>query len=722
MPGPAAWRARIRAAGEKKKRSRDQRLRVSTKIELGELEIHPVRRQVVLAGRTIALGARAFDVLLALAERQDRVVSKNELLDLAWPGLVVEENNLTVQISALRKALGSQWITTVAGRGYRLAVDLPAPARAAPEPAPPRLRRRLVALAEASIVGWSKLLARQAAQAVAGWKELRVEILEPSLAEHGGRTEELTPERMRLHFDSTLDAVEWALHVQAALAAQRAAGRAGPMHLRVAIVVDDAVVDDGKLLGVGTLLVEELHALAQHDEVLVSDAVRALITDKIDAVCQPLDAGARGGRLQVQAPWLVKAPEAAAPAGAAVPPGPSMRLPTLAVLPLRNLGPASDAYLATGLGEQVIEFLSLNKRLAVIAHGSTRRFGQDDGGADVAERAAQTFGAQYVLSGTLQRQGLELLIDVTLEHVPSQTSLLRQPFAGSLADVLGFQEQLAADIAAAVDPTLLATETRLALQHPAADASAYDCLLRGLDALHGDGRADAEQAGDFFRRAIELDPGYAQAHAQLAWWHNLRVGEGRLAEVAADREAAIQHALRAVEIDPSDATVLAVAGHVRSFLCRQFTEALALFDQALRINPSCAVAWARSATTLAYLGRGHEALQRVQHALRLSPRDPQTFAFLTTRGTAALVSQRYDEAVAWLSQARRLRPGYMAALRLLVAACVLAGERAEAGELAAELMAADPGFRVGSFGSWYPLQQPHLGIVLEAMRRAGLPH
>ena len=58
-------------------------------------------------------------MLMALVERRDCVVSKNELLDVVWPGLIVEENNLQVHVSALRKALGSQTIVTIPGRGYR---------------------------------------------------------------------------------------------------------------------------------------------------------------------------------------------------------------------------------------------------------------------------------------------------------------------------------------------------------------------------------------------------------------------------------------------------------------------------------------------------------------------------------------------------------------------------------------------------------------------------
>jgi predicted ATPase/DNA-binding winged helix-turn-helix (wHTH) protein len=74
------------------------------------------------------LGARAFDVLLALIERRHRLVTKNELLDLVWRGLVVEENNLQVQISALRKLLGPQLILTIPGRGYRFIAVVDGPA------------------------------------------------------------------------------------------------------------------------------------------------------------------------------------------------------------------------------------------------------------------------------------------------------------------------------------------------------------------------------------------------------------------------------------------------------------------------------------------------------------------------------------------------------------------------------------------------------------------
>ena len=118
---------------------------MSETVQFGHFEIRIGERQLCADGHPVPLGSRAFDVLAALVARRDRVVAKDELLDIVWPGLVVEENNLQVHVSALRKILGPQVIATVPGRGYRFMAALEAsdaaatPAPAA-RPAPPAVR------------------------------------------------------------------------------------------------------------------------------------------------------------------------------------------------------------------------------------------------------------------------------------------------------------------------------------------------------------------------------------------------------------------------------------------------------------------------------------------------------------------------------------------------------------------------------------------------------
>lgn len=111
-------------------------------------ELRPAERVLRVRGESVAVGGRAFDLLLALAQRHERLVTKQELLDLVWPGLVVEEHNIATQIGNLRKLLGVGAITTLPGYGYRLTATRPLKpaARQAPDvsaPAPLRPRHNL---------------------------------------------------------------------------------------------------------------------------------------------------------------------------------------------------------------------------------------------------------------------------------------------------------------------------------------------------------------------------------------------------------------------------------------------------------------------------------------------------------------------------------------------------------------------------------------------------
>jgi predicted ATPase/DNA-binding winged helix-turn-helix (wHTH) protein len=104
----------------------------------GPFELQPADRRLLADGAPVSLGARAFDLLVALVARAGQLVSKNDLLTLVWPGLVVEENNLQVQVSTLRKLLGPNALATIPGRGYRfeLPVERSVEHGAAVPPAP----------------------------------------------------------------------------------------------------------------------------------------------------------------------------------------------------------------------------------------------------------------------------------------------------------------------------------------------------------------------------------------------------------------------------------------------------------------------------------------------------------------------------------------------------------------------------------------------------------
>src|SRR3984893_10949890 len=95
-------------------------------IEFGRFRVLPQRRELLVEGRPLELGERAFDVLMALIEASGTVVSKDRLMERVWPDRIVEENNLQAQISALRRTFAADrdLIRTIAGRGYQFTGEI----------------------------------------------------------------------------------------------------------------------------------------------------------------------------------------------------------------------------------------------------------------------------------------------------------------------------------------------------------------------------------------------------------------------------------------------------------------------------------------------------------------------------------------------------------------------------------------------------------------------
>src|SRR6201993_5476525 len=98
--------------------------------KFGRFQVLPHRREFLADGVPVAVGSRAFDVLMVLIEAGGELVTKDEILSRVWPGMVVEEHSLQFHISALRKVLGEDrgFIKTISGRGYQFVADITAAA------------------------------------------------------------------------------------------------------------------------------------------------------------------------------------------------------------------------------------------------------------------------------------------------------------------------------------------------------------------------------------------------------------------------------------------------------------------------------------------------------------------------------------------------------------------------------------------------------------------
>jgi len=583
------------------------------------------------------------------------------------------------------------------------------------------ITRRLAAVAFADVAGWSRLVEQNDVDTLRAWKALRTDVIEPRIREHGGHLLEIAGDSVLVEFPSVVAAVNWAFDTQRALAHPEANGQARGLTLRIGINVEDVIVDDDKLIGDGVNIAARIHQIAVPGEIVVTSAVREFVWNKMPVAF--VDLGERELK-NISRPIRVYRVERS-PTGASIPVRAQPHLswtkrPAVAVLPFRNLGGnPEEGYFGDGITEDIISGLSHSHSLYVIARNSTLRY--RDRQMDPREIASE-LGVRYILQGSVRRQAARLRISSELIDVVRNRTVWAEKFDGADEEIFHFQDRIAASIVGTLEPKLYQVEAARAFEKPTENLDAYDCVLRALSLLYTFDDRDFAEAGDYLRRAVVLDPLYAQAHAYLAWWHNLKTGEGRSSDPAADKESAVIGSTTAVELDPNDAFCLAVAGHIQAYLRKNLETAADMFDRALRVNENSAFAWGVSGSTYCFLGRPDEALERLRNAWRLSPFDPLNFWFCTVAGLAEFVAGRYDQAIGWLRKAQRMNARFVACHRTLTASLALSGDIEASRTAAKDLLAVVPSFRVSVIASTYPLRRPgDLERLVEGLRLAGLP-
>ena len=581
--------------------------------------------------------------------------------------------------------------------------------------------RRLAAIAFADVVGWSSHVERNDLETLRAWKLLRTELLEPKLRERRGHVQQTAGDNILVEFPSVVDAVAWALEAQHGVS-QGAAGEELPhLSLRISINVEDVIVDEETVIGDGVNIAARILPFAKPGEVVVTSAVRDYVWNKMTVGFG--DLGERELKNISRPIRIFRIDPPQAESGIPIRRQPHLswtKRPAIAVLPFRDLGGNADqAYFSEGISEDIIRSISRSHAMYVIAWNSTLRY--RDRMMDSRSVAAE-LGVRYILEGTVRRRAARMRIATELTDVMNDRTLWADKFDGQDSEIFEFQDRITTRIAAEVEPKVYQAESARALTKPTESLDAYDCVLRALSVFYSlDGR-QFDDAGALLQQAVTLDPLYAQAHAYLAWWLNMKRGEGRSTDYEGDAKRAIAGATRAVELDSDDAFCLAVAGHIQGFLNNDLDTAVDLFERALHLNENSAFAWGIGGSTYCFLGRPDEALERLRNAWRLSPFDPLNFWFCTVAGLAEFVAGRYDQAIGWLRKAQRLNPRFSACNRTLTASLALAGDLAGAREASKRVLEIEPGFRVSVFASWYPLRRPgDLERFADGLRLAGLP-
>jgi len=292
------------------------------------------------------------------------------------------------------------------------------------------------------------------------------------------------------------------------------------------------------------------------------------------------------------------------------------------VLPFVNMSSDKEQeYFSDGLSEELLNQLAQIPQLRVIARTSSFSFKGKD--VDVAT-IARALNVAHVLEGSVRKSATKLRITAQLIRAADSSHLWSQTYDRDPTDVFKVQDEIAAEVVSALRLTLLSARMPAAPSRTA-NPEAHDHLLRGLH-LAARGTADSyRQAIAEYQRAIELDPGYASAYANLA------SATAFVADMSADpigQMRAQQAVEKALALAPGDPEALATRGWMRSLFLWDWDGARADFEVALPARPNDAIALSRYSWLLAATGHLPEAIVSATKANALDPRAEQVAVFL----------------------------------------------------------------------------------------------
>jgi adenylate cyclase len=554
------------------------------------------------------------------------------------------------------------------------------------------------------------------------WMALLDEVVRPTLELHNGRIVDLAGDGVLAEFGAAPDALQWARLVQRRMRELHEARGAGSPHsiaLRIGLHAGHVFVSENRIFGEAVNLAARLQEHARPGGIVLSEAMRGLVggmpgeelRDLGPLELRNIGAPVRACAIDTDAVRIAQPLLRPAEHG----------LPSIAVLPLQNLGgdPADD-YFGDGIVEDIVVSLAGLHELFVISRSSTLAF---RGTQPDPRQVGRALGVRYVLTGSLRRSARALRVSVQLCDARTGGTLWADRMEIAPGDLFELQDEIVVKVVAGIAPTVRSAELRQMLRKRPESLTAYDHTLRALHALHHLDRDTSLEALRWLERAMAEDPGFAMPVAWAAWWYSLWIGQGWSSDIEADTGRAVALAAKAVALDEQNAIGLTMQGHLLAYLRREPEAAMSHFDRAIAASPNGALAWMYSSTTLSYLGRGEEAVQRAEYALRLSPQDQRRFLFHARLAIANYALGSYEEAARWASLARLENPTYTTTLKALAASLAALGRVKDARDAVKDHLALEPGFRLGDYArSRLPFRDPGLRArFVRHLRSAGVP-
>jgi adenylate cyclase len=512
-------------------------------------------------------------------------------------------------------------------------------------------------------------------------KALRAELIDPTIAEHRGRIVKTTGDGMLVEFQSVVDAMRCAIAVQDAMCQRNAdVPPGGRIEFRVGINLGDVIIDGEDIFGDGVNIAARLEAMAEPGGICIERTVLTQTRGKLNFPVEDLGEQSLKNIAQRVHVFRVLAREKKMPETVL----PLPEKPSIAVLPFQNMsGDPEQEYFADGIAEDVITLLSKSRGLFVIARNSSFTY---KGRAIDVKTVGRELGVRYVLEGSVRKAAGRVRVTAQLIEAATGGHLWGERYDRDLSDIFAVQDEITEAVSTAILPTMERSERERAARKPPGSLDAWECYHRGLWHFSKIEAGENALALSFFERAIELDPGFAAAHAIMSY---ALMTQAVTFRPPAERRTlfprAAEHARRAIALDPTDALGHASLSRVLMHAGRH-EEAMAEADLAVSLDPSSTLAHACQGSTRVFGGRPRDAIEPIETAMRLSPFDPATPFFLNARGRASYYMGDYSAALAIARQVYRSFPNYQNIYRTLIAALGQTGQADEAHHVMAEAL------------------------------------
>lgn len=363
--------------------------------------------------------------------------------------------------------------------------------------------------------------------------------------------------------------------------------------------------------------------------------------------------------------------------------------PSIAVLPFRVVGSTEPNFpIADALPYDLIVELSRLRWLFVIARGSSFRFREPDTALDDVK--AQ-LNVQYCLTGMVELSDKAMSISVELSSTADKGIVWSERFRGPLEAVHEIRDRIVVAVINAVEVRIPFNEAQRALLKSPENLDAWSSYHLGLHHMYRFNKADNDAATALFERAINLEPGFARAHAGLSFTH-FQNAFLRYTDIAEATKLAHRYASQSLERDPLDPFSHFTMGRVQ-WLRADLEASLPWLEQASTLNPNYAQAIYSRGWAEALLGSSSASQQNIASALALSPVDPFVYGMLGVRAMSHLVQNELPQAAEWSERAAN-SPGAHALIEMIaVAAHGLNGD-----ETRAQAWAASARARAGHLG------------------------